>query len=180
MSDDDDQLVEQCRAGDDEAFGELVRRNQDSVFNLAWRMTGNWHEAADITQEAFLRAYRKLHTYRTGHAFKNWVMGIGANVAKNMFRSHSRRQRHEEQLAESPAPEAAPGAADEALEAALRRLPETLRAALVLKHMEGMSYEEVARTLGIGVSAAKMRVARGRDELVLLLKPGRRNDHEHG
>lgn len=181
MSVDDAQLAERSRAGDDDAFGELVRRNQDAVFNLAWRMTGSWHEAADLTQEAFIRAYRKLHTYRPEYAFRNWVMGIGANLAKNLFRTRSRRQRAEEGLAAVQDPDAAAAARprDEALEAALRRLPETLRTALVLKHMEGMSYEEVARTLGIGISAAKMRVARGRDELVFLLESERSESDEH-
>ena len=168
----DAQVVEQCLAGDTNAFAELVSRNQDAVFNLAWRMTGNWHEAADITQETFIRAYQKLHSYRTEYTFKNWVMSIGANLTKNRFRSHSRRQRMKETLIEMQDVEAAPAAEvrDEGLEAALGQLPETLRAALVLKHMEGMSYEEIAKTLGIRVSAAKMRVARGRDELVRLLK----------
>lgn len=168
----DTQLVERCRGGDGDAFGELIRRHQDPVFNLAWRMTGNWHEAADITQEAFIRAYRNIDKYRPGHAFRTWVMSIGANLAKNLFRSHSRRQRHEAVLATMQDQEPAPlaPARDEALETALGHLPESLRAALVLKHMEGMSYEEIARTLGIGVSAAKMRVSRGRDELVRLLE----------
>jgi len=171
MNADDAQLAEQSQSGNSDAFAELVRRNQDAVFNLAWRMTGNWHEAADITQDTFVRAYRKIHSYKPQFAFKNWVMSIGANVTRNRFRSNSRRQRMEDTLAAMPEPEPAPTPAprDEGLEAALARVPESLRVALVLKHMEGMSYEEVARTLGIGVSAAKMRVARGRDELVRLL-----------
>ncbi len=175
MSADDAQLAEQGRAGDSGAFTELVRRNQDAVFNLAWRICGNWHEAADIAQETFIRAYQKLDSYKTQYAFKNWVMSIGANLARNRCRSNSRRQRMEQTLAEmqDPEPASAPEARDEGLERALGQLPESLRAALVLKHMEGMSYEEVARTLGIGVSAAKMRVARGRDELVRLLEPER-------
>jgi RNA polymerase sigma-70 factor (ECF subfamily) len=172
MSDTDLKAVEACRAGSVDAFGELVRSNQDAVFNLAWRMTGNWHEAADITQETFIQAFRKLHQYRAEYAFKNWVMSIGANLTKNRFRSFSRRKRTEEMAAEwqdiesTPPPESR----DEELDAALKQLPGILREALVLKHMEGMSYEDVAVSLGIGVSAAKMRVARGRDELVRLLE----------
>jgi RNA polymerase sigma-70 factor (ECF subfamily) len=167
----DAQLAERCRAGDSDAFGELVRQNQDAVFNLAWRMTGNWHEAADIAQEAFVRAYQKIHSYKPEYAFKNWVMSIGANLTRNRFRSRSRRERTEQSLVAMQDAESAPAKAthDEPLESALGKVPDSLRAALVLKHMEGMSYEEVARTLGIGVSAAKMRVARGRDELVRLL-----------
>ena len=104
----DAEIVEQCRAGDTDAFAELVRRNQDAVFNLAWSMTGNWHEAADITQETFIRAYQKLHSYKPEYAFKNWVMSIGANLTRNRFRSHSRRRRMEETLAEMQEPEPAP------------------------------------------------------------------------
>lgn len=171
MHAEDSQLAEQCRAGSTDAFAELVRRNQDAVFNLAWRMTGNWHEAADITQDTFIRAYRKFHAYKPEFAFKNWVMSIGANLTRNRFRSRSRRQRMEQTLAamQDPEPPPTPVERDEGLELALGQVPDSLRVALVLKHMEGLSYEEVARTLGIGVSAAKMRVARGRDELVRLL-----------
>jgi RNA polymerase sigma-70 factor (ECF subfamily) len=180
MNPSDAQLTEQCRAGECNAFGELVRRNQDAVFNLVWRMTGNWHEAADITQEAFIRAFRKLNSYRPDHPFRNWILGIGANLARNRFRSLSRRTQREQaafelQDAEFHAPCGEP---DPDLEAALAQVPEALRTALVLKHMEGLSYEEVARALRIGVSAAKMRVARGRDELVHLLAAQRSQRHE--
>ncbi len=175
MNADDSQLAKQSRSGDTRAFEELIRRNQDAVFNLTWRMTGNYHEAADITQEAFIQAYRKIHTYKPEYAFKNWVMSIGANLAKNHFRSHSRRKRMEQTLStrQDMEPPPATEARNEDLEAALGRLPEAFRTALVLKHMEGLSYDEIAQTLGIGVSAAKMRVARGRDELVRLLDPVR-------
>lgn len=172
MNEDDSRLTKQSLDGDSTAFEELVSRNQDAVFNLVWRMTGNYHEAVDITQETFIQAYRKLHSYRPEFAFKNWVLSIGSNLTKNHFRSHSRRKRMEQTVADMQDldPPPATGERDEELETALSRLPETLRTALVLKHMEGLSYEDIAHTLGIGVSAAKMRVARGRDELVLLLE----------
>jgi RNA polymerase sigma-70 factor (ECF subfamily) len=172
MNDDNSQLAQQSLDGNSNAFEELVRRNQDAVFNLVWRMTGNYHEAADITQETFIQAYRKLHSYKSAFAFKNWVLSIGSNLTKNRFRSHGRRQQMEKTLAEMQDLEPPPttGSREEELEAALSRLSEPLRTALVLKHMEGLSYEEIAQTLGIGVSAAKMRVARGRDELVLILE----------
>jgi RNA polymerase sigma-70 factor (ECF subfamily) len=171
MNTNDAELVTRSLSGEDKAFEELVTRNQDAVFNLAWRMTGNWHEAADITQEAFIRAFEKLQSYKPEYAFKNWVMSIGANMARNRFRSMSRRRRVEEEqagMADIVPPPPAAGA-DDALDEALSRLPEILKVPLVLKHMEEMSYTEIAKTLGIGVSAVKMRVARGRDELVRLL-----------
>lgn len=178
MNASDAEIVARCREGDTEAFSELVRRNQDSVFNLVWSMTGNWHEAADIAQETFIRAFRKLYSYKPEFSFRNWVMSIGANLTRNRFRSFSRRRRMQETLVRMQGADAAPAPElpDEGLETALARLPETLRTALLLKHVEGQSYAEIARTLGIGLSAAKMRVARGRDELVQLLKTERERE----
>jgi len=178
MNASDAEIVAQCREGDTNAFAELVRRNQDSVFNLVWSMTGNWHEAADIAQETFIRAFRKLHSYKPEFSFRNWVMSIGANLTRNRFRSFSRRRRMQETLTRMQDADVAPapGLPDEGLEAALGQMPETLRTALLLKHVEGQSYEEIARTLGIGLSAAKMRVARGRDELVHLLTTERERE----
>lgn len=176
MSADDLQLVESSLRGDNDAFGELVRRYQDAVFNLAWRMSGNWHEAADIAQDTFLRAHRRLGTYRPAFGFKNWLLSICANLTRNRFRSWQRRRRLEERFREAVeagfllAPEPAPPDAD--LEAALGKLPRKLRAAVVLKYMEDLPYEDVARVLGISVSAAKMRVARGRLFIQRLMERG--------
>jgi len=162
-------LVEQCRAGRSDAYAELVRRHQNAVFNLLMKMTGNWHETVDLTQETFIRAYRRLDAYDQRLSFKNWVITIGVNLAKNRFRSFFRRRCIEEATAAQMALETTPTTEDPRIEAvnrALAALPEQLRVPLVLKHMEGCSYEEIADTLGIGVSAAKMRVMRARDELV--------------
>jgi len=162
-------LVEQCRGGNTAAFGELLQRHQDAVFNLLMKLTGNWHEAADLTQEAFIRAYRKLDAYDPQFCFKNWVITIGVHLARNRFRSLFRRLRTEEQ---TPGPETVTRVDPriEEVNQALAQLPVKLRLPLVLKHMEGYSYEEVAQTLGIGVSAAKMRVLRARTELVRRLE----------
>jgi RNA polymerase sigma-70 factor (ECF subfamily) len=168
----DARRVSRCLAGDTGAFADLVRENQDAVFSLIWRMTGDWHEAADIVQEAFIKAYEKLHTFKPEYKFRNWVMSIGSNLARNRFRGEARRRQREDAVANMQSleePASAP-ASDEGLEEALRQLSEPLREALLLKHMEGLSYDETAQILGIGVSAAKMRVARGRDELVRLLE----------
>jgi len=163
----DSTLVERCRAGDADAFEALIRRHQDAVFNLLMKLTGQREEAADLTQEAFIRAYRKLDAYDGRFSFKNWVITIGVNLAKNRFRSFFRRRRVEEEAdyttTENPRVEA--------VNEALAQLPEKFRVPLVLKHMEGCSYEEIAAMLGIGVSAAKMRVSRAREEFVRRLEP---------
>lgn len=162
----DSTLVERCRAGDADAFEPLVRRHQDAVFNLLMKMTGQREEAEDLTQEAFIRAYRKLDAYDGRFSFKNWVMTIGMNLAKNRFRSFFRRRRVEEPAGAPTENVTSDDPRVEAVNEALAQLPEKLRVPLVLKHMEGCSYEEIAAMLGIGISAAKMRVLRAREEFV--------------
>ncbi len=171
----DAMLVEQCLAGNNEAFGELIRRYQDSVFNLLMKMTGHWHDADELTQETFLRAYRRLASYDPRYNFKNWVITIAVHLARNRWRSFFRRRRAEEAAApplETDATDSSDPRLD-ALQEALQRLPEKLRAPLLLRYMEDYSFDEIARTLGIGVSAAKMRVQRARTELARHLEqPG--------
>lgn len=160
-------LVEQCLGGRKEAFATLVERHQGAVFHLALRWTSDRDDAADLAQETFVRAYRKLGRYDAGYAFRNWLLTICSNLAKNSFRSRDRRRRAQEAHAElyprSPDP---PDPRRATLEEALRHVSGKLRVPLVLKHVEGLSYEEISQVLGIGVSAAKMRVKRARDELV--------------
>jgi RNA polymerase sigma factor (sigma-70 family) len=167
-------LVERCVEGQTEAFGDLVRRHQDGVFNLLFKMTGNWHDADELTQEAFLRAYRQLGAYDARYAFRNWVTTIAVNLTKNWFRSLFRRRRAEDSAArEQNGAHPAPVVADARLAAvqeAVAGLPLKWRTPLVLRHMEGYSYEEIAHTLGIGVSAAKMRVQRAREAILLQLR----------
>lgn len=166
-------LVEMCLAGDQGAYADLVRRHQDAVFNLAMSMTRqNYREAEDLTQEAFVRAYRKLGRYNPQYNFRNWVMAIGANLAKNRFRGASRRRRLEEEYVEEhPGRTYHTDPRHKAVKEAIRELPDAYRVAVTLRHIEGMSYEEIAEVLGIGVSAAKMRVKRGVDRLMERLGP---------
>jgi RNA polymerase sigma-70 factor (ECF subfamily) len=165
-------LVEQCLNGHKEYYAELIRRHQSAVFGLAYRMTNDRDDAADLAQEAFIRAYRKLAKYDTRYPFRNWALSICANLGKNRFRGILRRRKAEETHfeileRETTSPDDSNRAA---LETAITHLTKTLRVPLVLKHVEGMSYQEIARVLDIGISAAKMRVKRGRDELVRLLR----------
>lgn len=170
----DIELVAACLSGDREAFADLVARHQNAVFNLAYRMTGNHQDAADLAQEAFIRAFQKLHTYKPDYAFKNWVLGICANLTRNRWRSEARRHALENRHAVETAQEHAavperPDSRQAALEQALQKLPEQARVPLVLKYMEGLSLEEISQTLRLGLSAVKMRILRGREELLRLL-----------
>ena len=164
-------LVEACLNGGVQSYEELVRRHQDSVYNLAYRMTNNAHDAADLAQETFLRAYRKLATYRPRYAFRNWILTICANLAKNRFRKTARRREAEaahaelQDLSRPVRSDVGHDVAD-----ALHRLEQKFRVPLVLKHVEGLSYEEISQILGIGISAAKMRVKRGRARLLAIVQ----------
>ena len=171
MNESDAALVEKCLQGQSEVFAELMQRHQEAVFGLAMSMTRyNYAEASDLAQETFIAAYRKLSYYDPQRAFHTWVMTICANLAKNRFRSRQRRHDLEEkyqtaQIASMPA-----RSSPELLEEILRQIPDKLRIPLVLRHTEGLSYDEIAHILGIGVSAAKMRVKRGLDELAAKLR----------
>jgi RNA polymerase sigma-70 factor (ECF subfamily) len=173
----DASLIQLCLDGHKESYAELVKRYQDSVYGLAYRMTRNREDAADLAQEAFIRAYRHLKRYDPKGSFKNWVMTMCANLTKNRFRGIVRRRKAEEAHVElhHSDPET-PDLQRAAVEEALGNISQILRVPLVLKHVEGFSYEEIAGMLSIGVSAAKMRVKRGRDELVGLLPPEAKGD----
>lgn len=93
-------LVEQCLAGKLDAYGELIQRHQDAVFNFIMKMIHNWHETADLTQETFIRAQRKLGYYDARFSFRNWLFSIAANQTKNRFRPLFRHRRTEEQSAD--------------------------------------------------------------------------------
>lgn len=168
----DRELVTASLDGRRDAFAELVRRYQDSVYGLAVGMTRNREDAADMAQEAFIRAYVKLEQYNPEYSFRSWVLRICANHTKNLFRKRVRRRSAEEKhLRQSALEERAEAPDFHGLEQALGSLPPKLAAPLRLKHMDGLPYHEVAEIMGISVSAAKMRVSRARTQLAEILKP---------
>lgn len=163
-------LVERCLAGRREAFEEIVKRHQHQVYMVAYGITRDREEALDLAQETFLQAYRKLNLFDSQYGFRTWLLTICANLGKNVLRKRFRAYRTEkahwevqEQLFHDT------GQARMEMEEALACIPQMFRVPLLLKHMEGFSYEEIALILKIGVSAAKMRVKRGRDHLVGVL-----------
>ncbi len=168
----DPELVRASLDGRQSAYEELVRRHQDAVFGLAVSMTRNREDAADMAQDAFIRAYSKLEQYNLDYSFRSWILRICANLTKNLFRSRVRRRSMEERnMVQTEIEQSAVDPDFQALEEALDKLPSKLAAPLRLKYMEGLAYNEVAEVLGVGVSAAKMRVLRAKKLLVEYLKP---------
>lgn len=166
----DQELVQASLEGNRSAFACLVSRHQDSVFGLAVGMTRNREDAADMAQEAFIKAYNKLDQYNPEYAFRSWVLRICANQTKNLFRKRIRRRGAEEKsLLQQSIQDATIDPDYQALEDALSQLAPKFCVPLRLKHMEGLSYEEISGVLGIGISATKMRTARARKQLAEIL-----------
>jgi len=153
--------------GQKDAFAQLVHRYQHRIYTMSLIRMKDRYEADDLAQETFIQAYRKLSAYDPERSFRNWLFSICANLGKNRLRSRSRRRE-----VHNPHPEHATITLHDQdharidLRAALYRIPEKRRIPLVLKHVEGLSYNEISAVMNIGTSAAKMRVKRGRDELV--------------
>lgn len=174
------ELVVAARDGDRSAFDELVRRTSAGTYTLALRLTNNEEDARDVTQEAYLRAYRGLKNYREEAQFTTWLYRITANCAST-FITTRRRHRHDEmadesQLADVRAQsdlENGPANSElrDELEWALAQLPPRLRAVVVLRDVYDLPHEAIAAELGITVSAAKVRLHRARAKLRSLLYP---------
>lgn len=152
------------------SWDEIVRTHSPRVYRLAYRLTGNQHDAEDLTHDVFLRVFRSLHTFRPG-TFEGWIHRITTNLFLDRMR---RRQRirfdalAEEAASRLPSRELGPvdtlefRTFDDDVQAALDALPPTFRAAVVLCDIEGLTYEEVAASLGIKLGTVRSRIHRGR------------------
>jgi RNA polymerase sigma-70 factor (ECF subfamily) len=173
-----DALVDSARAGDVSAFERLVDLHQHEVFGLALRLVGDRDMAADVAQEAMIRAWRALPRFRGDAAFSTWIHRITVNTAWTQ-RTRAKRTATDplEEVGDIPDPGwLTPERAGEtahlrfALRSALARLPETHRTLVVLKDVEGWTHGEIADVLGITVTAAKVRLHRAHVRLREYLK----------
>lgn len=170
---DDGELLSRAQAGDRTAFSDLVRLHQDEVFTLALRLVADRELAADISQEAFVRAWRALPDFRGDARFSTWIHRITVNVAWSQRRKQLRHRADSidesfaEPAADTISPERAAESAvlQESLRGALRELPKPTRTVVVLKDVYGWTHGEIAERLEITVAAAKVRLHRGRKQL---------------
>ena len=173
QANDDGVLVSQVRKGNLEAYGELVRRYQGSVFGVCYRMLGGRQEAEDLAQDAFLRGYERLETFDLAYPFGPWIRRVAANLCLN------RLQRRQPVLLEfddeaglrgappGPSPESAAEKRQEAqaIRQAILELPPMYRAVIELRHFQDASYEEIAATLRLPLSDVKSHLYRARRTL---------------
>lgn len=184
--DTDQELVRRVQAGDQTAFNLLVLKYQHRVLKLVGRFVNDAAEAEDVAQEAFLKAYRALASFRGDSAFYTWLYRIAINTAKNALVSQRRRpvdfdldlqdpdqyDRHA-RLKEADTPEGVL-LTDEiraVVEEAMEQLPEDLRTAIVLRELEGLSYEEIAEAMDCPVGTVRSRIFRAREAIDKKLKP---------
>jgi RNA polymerase sigma-70 factor (ECF subfamily) len=171
----DSELIGQTLAGQPAAFGELVLRYQDRLYNSLFRVLGSAEDARDVVQEAFVQAFLKLETFRGSAAFYTWLYRIAFNLAM----SHVRRQRHTRSLDDErrdrgcepvdgqPAPEASLVCRERAtlVHEALAKLSAEFRQVIVLRELDGCRYEEIAEILDVPVGTVRSRLFRARLEL---------------
>lgn len=190
----DRELVEKAKAGDQGAFEQLVLDNQNKVFSLALRLVNDRETAADLAQEAFVKAWQGLVSFQGESSFATWVYRLTTNVCIDHLRKQKRREEvapavslddEETGWAEPADRESDPQLLLEksergrALARGLEKLPDWQRRALVLRELSGLSYQEIAQALDIDLGTVKSRIARARLNLrKILLEDG--NFFEHG
>ena len=183
----DQQLVERAQRGDKRAFELLVEKYQRKLARLVSRLVRDPGDAEDVTQEAFVKAYRALPSFRGDSAFYTWLYRIGINAAKNYLVATGRRAptstgvdteeaeglESGEQLRDINTPESLLLSKEigATVNAAIESLPEELRSAIQLRELEGMSYEEIAKLMDCPIGTVRSRIFRAREAIAERLKP---------
>ncbi len=178
---DDQSLIEACRAGRTEAFGELVRRHQDRLYPTLLRLTGDADDALDLLQDAFLRAFEKLDRFHGDSSFYTWVYRIAVNLALSGRRRRRGTVRFlggggdlidppDDPSVSDPTLPLERAERDDLIQAALNALADDHRAVVVMKEFDGLRYEEIAAILGVPVGTVRSRLHRARLELRERLK----------
>jgi len=176
----DQQLVERVQAGDKRAFDLLVLKYQHKIISLVGRYVKDHHEAMDVSQEAFIKAYRALANFRGDSQFYTWLYRIAINTAKNYLVARSRRPPDVDVevndygdygsvdvMADMETPEnlMARDQLQDKVFATLEKLPDDLRTALTLREFEGMSYDQIAEVMSCPVGTVRSRIFRARDAI---------------
>jgi len=171
-----DALIERCLQGDQAAWETIVRQNWRRVFNVAYKFVGRHDLAEDLSQDVFLKVFRSLSTFDRRANFQTWLISVSRNLCIDHYRSVRKERetidrdvRTDDLAPASPAPSALAALERrdlaEQLREALQHLPDTLRAAVVMRDIQELSYQEIAERLSLPEGTVKSRINRGRHEL---------------
>jgi RNA polymerase sigma-70 factor (ECF subfamily) len=183
----DHDLIEQAKQGDEDAFAEIVRRYKNPIINYLYRFLNDYEEAVDLAQETFVRVYFAIERYHRGFAFSTYIYRIATNLAISEMRRRRRRrllslsglfQSDYEETAEYqprderilPDAELVDDEQSRVIAKAIAALPEKYRVAIILRDVQGRSYEEIAAIMELGLGTTKSRINRGRGLLREKLK----------
>ena len=180
MEKSDEEIIGQVLGGHKQAYSVLVQRYQKQIFNLMYRYSRSDHDAADLTQEVFLRAYEKLSGFRSGHSFFSWLYTLAVNRANDWSRQQNRQKKNQRELQSMVPGPVKTGSKQETilrdkedlirLQRAMQELPDDTREILMLRYHNDCSVKEVAEIFSISESAVKMRTARGLQQLQDLMQ----------
>ncbi len=180
-------LVERVQSGDREAFGLLVGKYQRKLLRLVMRLVRDPAEAEDVTQEAFIKAYRALPNFRGESAFYTWLYRIGVNTAKNWLVANGKRMPTVSEITDDESEGIEEGVLlrhdetpdrvlmsrqiGETVNAAMEALPEDLRTAITLREIDGMAYEDIAQVMDCPIGTVRSRIFRAREAIAVKLRP---------
>ena len=183
----DQQLVERVQRGDKQAYGLLVQKYQRKLGRLLSRFIRDQAEVEDVVQEAFIKAYRALPNFRGDSAFYTWLYRIGINTAKNYLVAMGRRPQTSNEIevedaenfedgdelrtVDTPETELMTKEIAKTVQLAIESLPEDLKTAIVLREIEGMSYEEIAVMMDCPIGTVRSRIFRARESIAERLRP---------
>ncbi len=176
---DDTALVNQSKSGNLDAFNELVKRYESKVYTIAYRFTGNHADASDLAQEAFIKAYRGLNSFRGDASFATWLYKIVSNVCRDELRKQQRKKnvsledlvvnpgnaRHLESTEQTPEEYIESDEIQRLVQQQLNNLPEEQRLILVMREIQGLTYDEIAVALDCNLGTVKSRLNRARQNL---------------
>lgn len=179
----EDVLIEKAKAGDVKSFEELISNYQNRAFNIAYRMLGNLEDANDVTQEALIKIYRSINKFKGNSSFSTWLYSIVNNVCIDFIRKHRKakilyideNQKQEGYQREIPDKMNTPECLFEKKEIkemvhdAINQLNYEQKTIIILRDIQGFSYQEIAEILNISEGTVKSRISRGRNNLKLIL-----------
>ena len=187
---DDSELVIACQSGNKEAMECLVKKHQRSVASLLYQLAPDWGDTSDLAQEVFIRVYRGIHSLRNPKTFRSWLNQIVVNLFYDELRRRPRRlptmsidapieseSGESDLVREIPDPALKPDERsliqelDQVIKKAMAQLPEQFRTAIVLRELQGLSYEEISEAIGCELGTVKSRIARARGRLQEVLSP---------